>query len=149
MNFQNVSEAAIREAFSIRERLGSERVIMIGAGGREFNDVTLFMSVMNPVRHTLNPYMICHGNCTGADKMFGLFAIRYRFSVRSLPAQWQKLGKKAGPIRNQALLDLRPKPNVLVAMPGNDGTADMVMRSRMEGLHVIDVEDLIDQMAVS
>lgn len=46
------------------------------------------------------------------------------------------LGKKAGPLRNQRMLDER-KPSVCIAFHGGRGTADMVERCRKVGLEVL------------
>ena len=42
--------------------------------------------------------------------------------------EWDELGKKAGPLRNQRMLD-EGKPNLVVAFPGGGGTKDMVRRA--------------------
>jgi hypothetical protein len=48
-------------------------------------------------------------------------------------ADWEKLGRSAGPIRNQAMLD-EGRPDLVVAFPGHHGTADMVRRARAAGV---------------
>jgi len=53
-------------------------------------------------------------------------------------ANWAGLGRKAGPIRNQEMLD-QGRPNMVVAFPGGRGTADMVRRARGAGVEVIEV----------
>ena len=45
------------------------------------------------------------------------------------PEQWSLLGKRAGPARNQRMLD-KHNPQVIAIFPGNTGTADMVARSK-------------------
>jgi hypothetical protein len=52
-------------------------------------------------------------------------------------ADWERLGRKAGPIRNQLMLD-EGRPDVVVAFPGGRGTADMMMRARSAGVEVIE-----------
>lgn len=53
-------------------------------------------------------------------------------------ADWKKHGLKAGPLRNAHMLEW--KPDLVVAFPGGDGTADMVRRARKAGIEVIQVE---------
>lgn len=48
---------------------------------------------------------IIHGAAPGADNIGGYVAKQLGFTVRSYPAQWEKHGKGAGPIRNQEMLD--------------------------------------------
>jgi len=52
-------------------------------------------------------------------------------------ANWAELGRKAGPIRNQQMLD-EGKPNLVVAFPGGRGTADIVRRARAAGIEVVE-----------
>lgn len=57
---------------------------------------------------------------------------------RPFPADWVTLGKAAGPIRNQQMLD-EAKPDWVVAFPGGNGTADMVRRARKAGVKIVEV----------
>lgn len=85
----------------------------------------------------LEPNLIIHGGATGADEMANLYAGRRGIQRIIFPANWS-IGKKAGPIRNQLMLDVG-KPNLVVAFPGGTGTADMVRRSRKAGVEVIEI----------
>jgi hypothetical protein len=51
-------------------------------------------------------------------------------------ADWESLGRKAGPIRNQRML-VEGKPDLVVAFPGGNGTAGMVALARNAGVDVI------------
>jgi hypothetical protein len=53
-------------------------------------------------------------------------------------ADWISLGRKAGPIRNQRMLE-EGKPDLVMAFPGGRGTADMVRRGKEAGVEVIEV----------
>ena len=53
-------------------------------------------------------------------------------------ADWEGLGRKAGPIRNQQMLD-EGKPDLVVAFPGGRGTANMMRIAREAGIEVIEV----------
>jgi len=59
-------------------------------------------------------------------------------------ADWEGLGRKAGPIRNQQML-VEGKPDLVVAFPGGKGTAGMVTLPRDAGVDVI----LVDPGAAS
>ena len=50
--------------------------------------------------------------------------------------QWDELGKKAGPLRNQRMLD-DGKPDMVVAFPGGGGTKDMVRRAAKAGVAIM------------
>jgi hypothetical protein len=48
---------------------------------------------------------------------------------------WDKLGPKAGPLRNAAMLLL--KPDLVIACPGGKGTANMIKLARDKDIDVI------------
>jgi hypothetical protein len=60
--------------------------------------------------------------------------VRGRQPVRC-PALWTQHGKKAGPMRNQAMVDLLPE--IGIAFPGGNGTADMAARCRAAKIPVV------------
>ena len=49
---------------------------------------------------------VVHGNAQGADRHAGNAAEFYGMNVEVHPADWNKHGKAAGPIRNQKMVDL-------------------------------------------
>lgn len=49
--------------------------------------------------------VIVHGAAPGADNIGGYVAAKLGFEVWPYPADWDKHGKAAGPIRNQRMLD--------------------------------------------
>ena len=64
-----------------------------------------------------------------------------RCMTRSGAGLWLKVepmspnGYRAGPIRNQEMLD-KGKPDLVIAFPGGKGTADMVGRALRTGVFV-------------
>ena len=83
--------------------------------------------------------VIIHGACRGADTLAAHVAGWLGLRVESYPAQWQKYGKGAGPIRNQQMLD-EGKPDLVLAFHPNlahsKGTKDMVKRARKARIEV-------------
>ena len=65
---------------------------------------------------------IISGMASGADTFAVEWAARFGFPLRAFPAEWDKHGRSAGPIRNQRMLD-EGKPDLVVAFPGGKGTA--------------------------
>lgn len=77
------------------------------------------------------------GRLVGADKLAGEWADEARVEQRPYPAAWKSLGKSAGPIRNQNMLDAE-KPDLVLAFPGGRGTADMMKRAKDAGVRVVE-----------
>lgn len=96
-----------------------------------------------------NPeFVIIEGDAWGADRIAGMWAKRHEsdgdiVEHESYPADWKQHKRGAGPIRNQAMLDLG-KPTLVLAF-SNDfaaskGTANMIKQSQAAGVPVIKVE---------
>ena len=83
--------------------------------------------------------VIIAGGARGADALAVKAAIACGLPFREYPAQWEKYGKKAGPIRNQTMLDME-KPGLVVAfhedIENSKGTKDMVSRASKSGVPV-------------
>ena len=86
---------------------------------------------------------VIEGDARGADRMAGEWAQCHGVQNLKFRAEWEKLGRKAGPIRNQLMLD-EGRPDLVVAFPGGRGTADMVRRARAAGIDVIEATETSD-----
>ena len=78
---------------------------------------------------------LIHGGASGADRLAGKWADVNGVPTIVFPANWRQ-GKKAGPMRNQLMID-EGKPDLVIAFPGGRGTDDMVRRARAAGVHVV------------
>lgn len=111
-------------------------------GGRNFSDQQMFDSAMGDLLRLYGyPEIVVHGAATqreSADAMAGEWGKRMAITVLRFPAEWEKHGKAAGPIRNQRMLD-ETKPDLVIAFPGGRGTADMVVRATNAGVKVEEV----------
>jgi hypothetical protein len=77
---------------------------------------------------------VIHGDCpTGADHWADLWCRREGVDPRRYPAPWKLQGRSAGPRRNQRMLDAE-QPDLVLAFPGNRGTADLVRRACAAGM---------------
>lgn len=108
------------------------RVII--AGGREYELSAEDLEVLDRLKTTLPISEVVCGMARGADLGGRDWALANGIPVREFPADWQGLGRKAGPIRNQAMADYA---EALVAFPGGKGTADMVTKATARGLKVV------------
>jgi YspA, cpYpsA-related SLOG family len=79
---------------------------------------------------------IIAGHARGADIMAETIAAELGMKVISIPANWEKYGKRAGPIRNRMMLDL--EPDLVIAFHNNleesKGTKDTVNEARNRGI---------------
>lgn len=82
--------------------------------------------------------VLVNGAAKGADRHALQWALSKRLQIESYRPDWKKLGRAAGPIRNQQMIDIG-KPDLVVAFPGGGGTADMMRRAKAAGVEVIEV----------
>ncbi len=84
---------------------------------------------------------IVHGGCkTGADVIVQRVAEEMNMDVEVFEADWERHGKRAGPIRNQEMID--SEPDLVLAFPMKDskGTWDCIRKSRAAHIETIVVE---------
>lgn len=80
---------------------------------------------------------IVTGDATGADDLATRWARASDVPVKVYRAHWAELGRRAGPIRNQQMLDEnRADIKMVLAFPGGKGTADMIRRAKLAGFEV-------------
>lgn len=82
--------------------------------------------------------VLIHGGARGADEGGARWGESEHAEVLCFPADWKKHGKSAGPIRNRKMLE-EGKPDIVIAMPGGKGTANMMAQARAHGVSVIEV----------
>jgi hypothetical protein len=107
-------------------------------GGRDFDDRDLLMGTLSALAKTESIDAVIEGNAKGADRLAGYWARDRGITNLKFRPDWQNHGKYAGPIRNQRMLD-EGKPDLVIAFPGGNGTADMVRRAKAAGVRVIEV----------
>ena len=114
-------------------------MIVLVCGGRDFNDYKFVERELDKL--DLSPEdTIVNGDAKGADKLAQIYAFHHGIKYRNFPAQWNKYGASAGPIRNRQMFD-ETKPNVVVAFPGGRGTFDMVYYALSKNCLVINFNE--------
>lgn len=104
-------------------------------GGRDYSDSTLVNAVLDEYVHAGTLGTIIEGCARGADSLAETYGTYWRIPVEHFPADWDKHGKAAGPIRNKQMLD-EGKPDLVVAFPGGRGTANMIEQAERAGVPV-------------
>jgi len=110
-------------------------------GGRSFTDQALLEDTLDRLHLARGFAVLIEGDAVGADRLAGAWAETRGIAHLVFKADWDGLGSKAGPIRNQQMLT-EGKPDLVVAFPGRRGTAHMIGLARDAGVEVIEVPDL-------
>lgn len=115
--------------------MNSTKRILI-CGGRNFDNYTLLSKVMRKIRNKHPTVELVHGAAKGADTLAQKYADEHDIITKIYPADWEKYGKKAGPIRNAAML-FDSQPDAVIAFPGGNGTAHMIKTAQDAGFTVM------------
>ncbi|WP_051229197.1 DUF2493 domain-containing protein [Pleomorphomonas oryzae] len=83
--------------------------------------------------------VVIEGEQAGADTLSSQWAQRRGIAVEPFPADWDRYGKTAGPIRNARML-AEGRPDVVIAFPGRFGTWDMVDKATRAGVRTIIID---------
>ena len=109
-------------------------------GSRYFNDLLFMKQTLQRMFDVDDTVTLIHGDADGADRLSeqaltGYF--RGGFEVKRFPADWNKHGKAAGPIRNKQMLD-EGKPDMVIAFlaPNSRGTKNMIEQAEKAGIPV-------------
>jgi hypothetical protein len=103
-------------------------------GSRHYRDRSTILHWL-----TLFPIsLVIHGDCSGADQLASDICDELGIPHTTFTADWSQ-GKKAGPLRNQAMID--SKPDLVIAFPLEDsrGTRDCIRRAKAKGIAVLEI----------
>lgn len=110
-------------------------VRIIVCGGRDYQDRRHVFRVLDHIHTQRGIAEVIQGECpTGADKWAREWATNYGIPLTRCRAEWEKHGKRAGPLRNGYMLTL--KPDGVVAFKGGVGTRDMCSQADAAGVPV-------------
>jgi hypothetical protein len=82
---------------------------LIVAGGRDFNDYKLLSRKVSAIRKVVwseflaDDLEIVSGGARGADRLGERWAKENHASMKQFPADWDRLGKRAGFVRNEQM----------------------------------------------
>lgn len=100
------------------------------------------------------PSFVLSGGAKGADLLAEAWRRERGYVGRAEQADWDRLGRKAGIVRNKLMLDVlravRDAPKLVVAFPNRDargfpstGTAHMMEIARAAGVEVLEADKVV------
>lgn len=104
-------------------------------GGRDYGNITHVAQVLCALHRERGIDVVIQGGAAGADQIAREWAKHNGVNSITYAAEWDKHGRAAGPMRNQAMLE-RETPDLVIAFPGARGTADMIRRAKAAGVEV-------------
>ena len=117
-------------------------------GGRNYNNVNKVFEILDGIDNGTATIpgdkdgeiitTIISGCAKGADTHGISYAQQHNLRLEKYPANWNKHGRAAGPIRNKQMID-EGKPDLVVAFPGGRGTANMCKQARDNDITVMEI----------
>lgn len=110
-------------------------------GSRDLEDFLLVDKHLTELHNKNTIRLVIQGGADGADQLAKDWAHMNCVPCLNYPANWSKYKKKAGPIRNQEMLDYG-RPHIVLAFPLDHsiGTYDMIRRAKAAGIEVIEIK---------
>lgn len=104
-------------------------------GGRDWNKRKTTYAALDQLDKEYAFTTVIDGMAAGADELAFDWALIRGVKTERYAADWDTYGRAAGPIRNQKMIDTG-LPDIAVAFPGGNGTADMTKRCENAGILV-------------
>ena len=118
---------------------------IIVAGGRRYHLTVDDYAYLDRVRsllasdgHTIDE--VLSGGGPGANAGGEEWARSRRIPVKSFPAEWNRRGLLAGPIRNRAMAQYASPNGLCILFPGGAGTESMRREAIAAGLQILEVD---------
>lgn len=122
----------------------TKKILITGA--RDWNRPDLIEHVFKFLHASFPPNetVVINGGCKGADIQAANIARQLKYTVETYPAEWNKYGRSAGPIRNQQMANLLTDQTINIVLAFHDqlhlskGTKHMVdiCRSKKTIFHI-------------
>lgn len=111
-------------------------------GGRDYGKSEREIFLLNETLDEFNKMksfsVLISGGAKGADKLAELWANSKGIPTKIYYANWKRFHRKAGPVRNQLIIDSE-KIDLAFKFPGGSGTADMYERVKLKGIYCVEV----------
>lgn len=115
---------------------------VVVTGGRDFDDRPVVFRTLWTLHQERGPFtLLAHGMARGADTLAGEWAHAAGVRVaefKPLPIEYAKYRQGAPLVRNTRML-VKVQPDLVIAFPGHNGTADCVKKARAMGVEVIEI----------
>jgi hypothetical protein len=114
-----------------------KRCCALVCGGRDFSDYEFLQDRLWYYAVIYGFTELIHGGARGADALAAQWAKETGITARAFPANWQQLGRAAGPMRNQEMIEIGKPDIVLAFLTGGNGTKDMIRRSQAANIPTV------------
>jgi len=110
--------------------------VVLVTGSRNYTDRgRLREAIIDATKRTDKNVVVIQGGATGADRLAKLICKEEGIYCATLDALWDSLGRSAGVLRNQMMIDLVEVDEAIACpLPTSRGTFDMMDRLKRAGI---------------
>lgn len=110
---------------------------LLVTGSRDWDDRALLTARLGEARaHLGEDTVLVHGDCRGADRMAAEVWTSWGLRVEAHPADWDRHGNRAGPIRNSVMVGAGADLCLAFLRGDSTGTRDCMRRAYRAGITV-------------
>jgi hypothetical protein len=103
------------------------------AGGRDINDYAILLAAIEEANFTITE--VVSGGAKGVDALGEQYAESMNLTLKIYPADWEKNGRAAGPIRNRQMAEYGDQ--LIAIWDGKSrGTKNMIETATKKGLTI-------------
>lgn len=113
--------------------MDNDEVKLVIAGSRDLSPHDLISRFAGKIDAKYGVTHVISGNATGVDKAGEFWAVEHGKEVIDMPADWDKYGKRAGPIRNMEMLKQADIILVILRDANSKGSSHMASISQKSG----------------
>lgn len=114
-------------------------------GSRNWTDSAVVKAQLTDLASRRREHMtLVHGAAKGADTIAASLADHMGWDVEAFPAEWDRFGRRAGPVRNQLMVDHGADICLVFPLPDSRGTWDCVRRAKAAGIPLVIVTKYIE-----
>lgn len=115
---------------------------LLVCGGRAYANRNVLFAALDEIRQRFRDrgLVVIQGGARGADALAAAWARDRGVRCETYMADWDREGLAAGRHRNQRML-MGGRPELCLAFPGDNGTADMVTRCLAHRVRVFEVQE--------
>ncbi|MEQ8694464.1 MAG: DUF2493 domain-containing protein [Gammaproteobacteria bacterium] len=107
-------------------------------GGSSYQDQAAVFRELDRLHNDQPLSLVINGGARGADYLASQWAKQREVPLRVFRADWQQFGEQAVFALNEQMI-AQTRPEVILAFPGGDVTADMCRRAELSSIRVVRV----------
>jgi hypothetical protein len=114
--------------------MDADQSSVVVCGSRDWPEDKLWFVTAAMIEHFPHGALVITGGARGVDAWAYREAVRLKWPTKVIPADWDRYGKRAGFLRNIAMLDEGPEKVLAFHVGNSKGTAHTIREAHRRGI---------------